>query len=143
MTLLESIFNLCFLGDLNVNYCYKINRLPQSLRRLKSLKFLSASCLNSRCCQLLSLSGLYSLKLLNLSESKLMHGVITSDICCLCSLQVLDMSYCKIDEEGIPSEIWLLSSLIELYLNANCFRSIRTWINQISMLRILNLSHCL
>ena len=53
------------------------------------------------------------------------------------------MSYCKIDEEGIPSEIWRLSSLIELHLNANRFRSIPTWINQLYMLRVLSLSHCL
>ena len=143
VTLLESICNLCFLGDLNVNYCYKLNKLPQNLGRLKSLKFLSASGLNSRCCQLLSLSGLCFLKLLNLSDSKLMHGVIMIDICCLYSLEVLDMSFCKIDEEGILIEIWRMSSLVELNQNENCFRSIPTWINQLSMLRVLNLSHCL
>ena len=121
VTLLESICNLGFHGDLNVNYRYKLEKLPQNLGRLKSLMFLYASGLNSRCCRLLSFPGL----------------------CSLYSLQVLYMSYCKIDEEEITSEIWRLSSLIELHLNANRFRSIPTWINQLSMLRVLSLSHCL
>ena len=144
VTLPESICNLCFLQYLNVNYCSNLHKLPQNLGRLKSLNSLFACGLNSMCGRLLSLSGLCSLKELYLSKSKLMHeGVIISDICCLYSLQVLDLSYCKIDEGGIPSEIWRLSSLVELHLNANRFRSTPTWISQLSMLRFLYLSHCL
>ena len=56
-----------------------------------------------------------------------------NDIFYLSSLQILDLSYCKIDEGGIPSEIWGLSSLKELYLIANHFRSIPTGINQLSI----------
>ena len=62
-----------------------------------------------------------------------------SDICCLYSLQVLALSCCKIDEGGILSEIWL----VELHLHVNRFRSIPTWISQLSMPRILDSSHCL
>ena len=144
VTLPESICNLCFLQYLDISYCSKLLTLPQNLGRLKSLKSLFAHSLNSMCSLLISLSGLCSLKKLYLSKSNLMHrGVIISDICCLYSLQVLDLGYCKIDEGGIPSEIWRLSSLVELHLNANRFRSIPTGINQLSMLRFLSLSHCL
>ena len=62
-----------------------------------------------------------------------MREVIMSDICCLDSLQVLDLSYRKIDG-GIPSEIWRLSSLKQLILKGNGFRSITIGINQLSML---------
>ena len=144
VTLPESICNLCFLQYLNVSYCSKLHKLPKNLGKLKSLKSLLAYGLNSMCSRLLSLSGLCSLKELYLSNSKLMHGgVIMSDICCLYSLQVLDLSYYTIDEGEIPSEIWRLSSLVELHLNANRFRSIPTWISQLSKLRVLDLSHCL
>ena len=143
-TLPESICNLCFLQYLNISYCSKLHILPQNLGRLKSLKSLLAHGLNSTCSLLISLSGSCSLKKLYLSKSNLMHGgVIMSGIFCLYSLQVLDLSYCKIDEGGIPVEIWHLSSLVELHLNVNHFRSIPTGINQLSMLRFLYLSHCL
>ena len=112
VTLPESICNLCFLEDLDVSYCSKLHKLPQNLGRLQSLKRLLACGLNSTCCQLLSLSGLCSLKELNLFYSKLMQGVVLSDICCLYSLEVLDLSFCSIDEGGIPTEI------CQIYLSA-------------------------
>ena len=61
VTLLESIFNLCFLEVLDVSYCSKLHKLPQNLGRLQSLKHLGTCGLNSTCYQLLSLSGLCSL----------------------------------------------------------------------------------
>ncbi|CBI17047.3 unnamed protein product, partial [Vitis vinifera] len=142
VTLPESICNLRFLEDLNVNFCSKLHKLPQNLGRLQSLKRLRARGLNSRCCQLLSLSGLCSLKELDLIYSKLMQGVVLSDICCLYSVEVLDLSFCGIDEGGIPTEICQLSSLQELLLIGNLFRSIPAGINQLSRLRLLVLSNC-
>ncbi|KAJ9691428.1 hypothetical protein PVL29_013567 [Vitis rotundifolia] len=142
VTLPESICNLCFLKNLNVSHCSKLHKLPQNLGRLRSLKTLYAMGLNSTCCQLLSLSGLCSLKKLILYKSKLMQGVILSDICCLYSLEVLDLSFCNIDEGGIPTEICHLSSLQELLLTGNLFRSRPAGINQLSMLRLLDLGHC-
>ncbi|KAJ9676312.1 hypothetical protein PVL29_025035 [Vitis rotundifolia] len=142
VTLPESICNLCFLEVLDVSYCSKLHKLPQNLGRLQSLKHLRACGLNSTCCQLLSLSGLFYLETLILSGSKLMQGEILSDICRLYSLVVLDLSFCRIDEGGIPTEICHLSSLQELHLTRNLFRSIPTEVNQLSMLRRLELSHC-
>ncbi|KAJ9676310.1 hypothetical protein PVL29_025033 [Vitis rotundifolia] len=142
VTLPESICNLCFLEVLDVGYCSKLHKLPQNLGRLQSLKILGAMGLNSTCCQLLSLSGLCSLKKLILPRSKLVQGVVPSDICCLYSLEVLDLSFCNIDEGGIPSEICHLSSLQELLLMGNRFRSLPAGINQLSMLRLLSLGHC-
>ncbi|RVW62595.1 TMV resistance protein N [Vitis vinifera] len=142
VTLPESICNLRFLEDLNVNFCFELHKLPQNLGRLQSLKRLCARGLNSRCCQLLSLSGLCSLKVLNLTCSGLMQGVVLSDICGLYSLQVLDLSVCCIDEGGIPTEFCQLSSLQELLLIGNPFRSIPAGINQLSRLRLLDLGYC-
>ncbi|XP_034675717.1 disease resistance protein RPV1-like [Vitis riparia] len=142
VTLPESICNLCFLEVLDVSDCSKLHKLPQNLGRLKSLTIFYACGLNSTCCQLLSLSGLCSLKKLILPWSKLMQGVILSDVCCLYSLEVLDLSFCYIDEGGIPTEICHLSSLQELLLIGNRFRSIPAGIIQLSMLRHLNLGHC-
>ncbi|XP_034675714.1 disease resistance protein RPV1-like isoform X2 [Vitis riparia] len=142
VTLPESICDLCFLEVLDVGYCSKLHKLPQNLGRLQSLKCLRASGLNSTCCQLLSLSGLCSLKELILFNSKLMQGVVLSDICCLYSLEVLDLSFCGIDEGGIPTEIRHLSSLQKLLLIGNLFRSIPSGVSQLSMLRLLDLGHC-
>ncbi|RVW59242.1 TMV resistance protein N [Vitis vinifera] len=142
VTLPESICNLHFLLSLDVSYCSKLHKLPQNLGRLQSLKGLRACGLNSTCCQLLSLSGLCSLKNLILPQSKLIQGAVLSDICCLYSLEVLDLSFCSIDEGGIPTEICHLSSLQHLLLTGNLFRSIPAGVNQLSMLRLLDLGHC-
>ncbi|XP_034674575.1 disease resistance protein RPV1-like [Vitis riparia] len=142
VTLPESICDLCFLEVLDVSYCSKLHKLPQNLGRLQSLKHLHAFGLNSTCCQLLSLSGLCSLEKLILHGSKLMQGEILSDICCLYSLEVLNLSFCSIDEGGIPTEICHLSSLQQLLLTGNLFRSIPAGVNQLSMLRLLDLGHC-
>ena len=141
-TLPESLGNLCFLEVLEVSNCSKLLRLPQNLGMMQSLKRLSACSLNSMCCQSLSLSGLCSLKSLLLAESMVMQGVILSHICCLSSLEVLDLCHCNIDEGGIPSEMWHLSSLKQLLLRGNGFRTIPIGISQLSMLRLLDLSHC-
>uniref|UniRef100_F6GW25 TMV resistance protein N n=1 Tax=Vitis vinifera TaxID=29760 RepID=F6GW25_VITVI len=71
-----------------------------------------------------------------------MQGVVLSDICGLYSLQVLDLSVCCIDEGGIPTEFCQLSSLQELLLIGNPFRSIPAGINQLSRLRLLDLGYC-
>ncbi|XP_034675715.1 disease resistance protein RPV1-like isoform X1 [Vitis riparia] len=142
VSLPESICNLCFLQVLDVSYCSKLHKLPQNLGRLQSLKHLYACGLNSTCCQMLSLSGLCSLETLILHKSKLMQGEILSDICCLYSLKLLDLSFCSMDEGGIPTEICHLSSLQQLLLTENLFRSIPAGVNQLSMLRLLDLGHC-
>ncbi|RVW59236.1 TMV resistance protein N [Vitis vinifera] len=71
-----------------------------------------------------------------------MQRVNLSDILCLYSLEVLDLSFCNIDEGGIPTEICHLSSLQQLLLTGNLFRSIPAGINQLSILRLLDLGHC-
>ena len=71
-----------------------------------------------------------------------MQGVVLSDICCFYSLEVLDLSFCSIDEGGMPTEICQPSSLQELLLIGNLFRSIPAGINQLSRLRLLVLGNC-
>ena len=71
-----------------------------------------------------------------------MQGVIGSGICWWFSLKELNLSFYDIDERGIPTEICHPSSLQHLHLIENLFRSISVGINQLSMLRHLELGHC-
>ncbi|KAL6315336.1 hypothetical protein AAG906_000437 [Vitis piasezkii] len=91
-----------------------IKELPSSIKHLNRLEVL----ILDRCQNVVTLPrstcNLCFLEVLNL-----MQGVILSDICCLYSLEVLDLSFCNIDEGRIPSEIFHLSSLQELHLTGN------------------------
>ena len=88
-----------------------------------------------------SFEHLKALKILSFNRCSKLNK-IPIDVCCLSSLEVLDLSYCNIMEGGIPSDICRLSSLKELNLKSNDFRSIPATINQLSRLQVLNLSHC-
>ncbi|KAJ9675500.1 hypothetical protein PVL29_024428 [Vitis rotundifolia] len=122
--------------------CSKLQQLPENLGGLQSLQVLYAAFLDSISFQLLSLSGLCSLRILVLQKTDVMQGAIPSDICCLSSLEQLNLSNCNLIEGGIPSEIYNLSSLRALSLGENHFSSIPAGINKLSQLRVLNLRHC-
>ena len=142
VSLPESICNLRSLKSLGLIGCLQLNKLPENLGGLLNLEELYAAHLYSVSCQLPSLSGLSSLRILDLQQMNLMQGAIPSEVCCLSSLKALILSYCNIIEGGIPSEIYNLSSLQALYLAGNHFSSIPAGINKLSHLRVLNLGHC-
>ena len=111
----ESICNLASLEILTVIRCPKFKKLPDNLGRLQSLEHLFVSHLHSRKFQLPSLSG-------------------------LCSLRTLELHACNLRE--IPTEICQLSSLKALVLKGNPFSCIPDGIKQLYKLNNLDLSYC-
>ncbi|RVW96823.1 TMV resistance protein N [Vitis vinifera] len=111
----ESICNLTSLKTLVVSHYPNFNKLPDNLGRLQSLLYLSVEHLDSMNFPLLSLSG-------------------------LCSLRTLELQACNLRE--IFSEIYYLSSLGALHLMGNHFSRTPDGISQLYNLKILVLSHC-
>ena len=142
LSLPDSICNLRCLKVLMVDCCPNLHKLPENLGSLQSLEELYAAYSYSIGCQLPSLSGLCSLRILDIHNSKLSYGAIPRDICCLYSLKLLNLRNCNLIEGGIPSEIYNLSSLQELRLGGNHFSSLPDGMNRLSSLRVLDLSHC-
>ncbi|KAL6315510.1 hypothetical protein AAG906_000808 [Vitis piasezkii] len=137
ITVPQSICNLTSLKFLNLDFCSKLEKLPEDLKSLKCLQKLYLQDLN---CQLPSVSGLCSLKVLNLSESNVIDKGILIHICHLSSLEELYLNHCNLMDGEIPSEVCQLSSLKELDLSWNHFSSIPASISQLSKLKALGLS---
>ena len=142
VTLPTHICNLKSLKTLDVFGCSKLNKLPKRLGSLQCLEHLDAGCLGSIASQLPSLSGLCSLRILDLNGSNLMQGSIQDDICWLYSLEVLNLTNCNLIDDSITDEICHLLSLQVLYLSRNNISKIPAGISQLSKLRVLGLSHC-
>ncbi|KAA3472228.1 TMV resistance protein N-like [Gossypium australe] len=143
---------------------------PSKLKRnlLSLFKVSQRGRMNSIALMLPSLSGLSSLRKLNLRDCNLGEGDIPSAISCLSSLTRLDLSgnnfnsipasltrlskletlilsncsLCNIGEGDIPSDISGLSSLKFLGLAGNNFTSIAESLTHLSSLQILLLSNC-
>ncbi|RVW96819.1 TMV resistance protein N [Vitis vinifera] len=111
----ESICNLTSFKTLVVESCPNFKKLPDNLGRLQSLLHLSVGPLDSMNFQLPSLSG-------------------------LCSLRALNLQGCNLRE--FPSEIYYLSSLVTLSLRGNHFSRIPDGISQLYNLEDLDLGHC-
>ncbi|KAJ9700901.1 hypothetical protein PVL29_006297 [Vitis rotundifolia] len=111
----ESICNLTSLKLLVVERCPNFKKLPDNLGRLQSLLRLSVGHLDSMNFPLPSLSG-------------------------LCSLRTLELRGCNLRE--FPSEIYYLSSLVTLSLEGNHFSRIPDGISQLYNLERLHLGHC-
>ena len=140
----EGLCKLKCLKTLNVIGCSELDRLPKSLESLEYLEKLCASDANLITPQLhSSLTGLCSLKILDVHGTYLTQGVISSDIGSLYSLEELDLSYCNLTEGGIPDDICCLYSLRVLYLSGNHFLRVTNAISQLSKLRVLGLRHCM
>ncbi|KAK0592430.1 hypothetical protein LWI29_018944 [Acer saccharum] len=111
-----------------------IRQVPPSIARLSNLKslsfcgckvqgwrsiFLPRKYLDSMCLSLPCLSGLFSLKSLDLSDSGLSDGSLPSDLGSLCSLKELKLS--NNNFVSLPDSIKRLSKLQILYVE-NCHR---------------------
>ncbi|KAL6318238.1 hypothetical protein AAG906_035746 [Vitis piasezkii] len=136
----SSVKRLKGLEYLNLFGCYSLLSLPDSICNLRSLKTLNiSSCWNL---EKLPLSGLCSLRELNVRHSNLRQGAILSGICCLYSLQRLNLRRCNLVEGEILTEICHLSMLKVLDLSGNHFSSLPAGISQLSELRVFRLRHC-
>ena len=111
----ESICNLTSLRTLVVTGSPNFNKLPDNFGRLQSLERLVVGYSGSMIFQLPSLSG-------------------------LCSLRKIQLHACNLRE--IPSENFQLSSLEFLNMRGNHFSCIPDGINQLYKLKLLDLSYC-
>ena len=163
MILPESICNLRFLKFLNVNACSKLRKLMENLESLQCLEEIYLGWLN---CELPTLSGLSSLRVLHLNGSYITPRIICNDkflslleelslsdcnvmetrvldhIFRLSSLKELDLSNCSLMVGGIPNDIIHLSSLQALDLSGTNIPYMPTSISHLSKLKFLGLSHC-
>ncbi|KAI5312881.1 hypothetical protein L3X38_042055 [Prunus dulcis] len=117
----SSIGRLVGLTDLNADYCENLLGLPSEICNLRSLELLSASGnsfshksrfwrgLQRKAFVLGSVHGLWSLKLLDLSDCGLCEGEIPVDIGCLSSLELLDLS--RNNFVSLPASIGCLPKL--------------------------------
>ena len=140
----RGLYNLKCLKTLNVIGCSRLCGLPKSLESLECLEKLCASHANLISSQPhFSLTGLCSLRILDVHGTCLMQGAISRDIGSLYSLEELDLSYCNLTEGGIPDDICCLYSLRVLDLSGNHFLRVTNAISQLSKLRVLRLRHCM
>ena len=90
--------------------CSRLKSLPSSIFLLKNLKVLSLS---------ESFNGLTSFPLIQPKRSPNPMGILEHSLTGLCSLTILNLSYCKL--QSIPNDIGSLSSLECLDLRGNNF----------------------
>ncbi|ESR55388.1 hypothetical protein CICLE_v10018528mg [Citrus x clementina] len=132
----SSIENLEGLKELRLMCCSKLGSLPDSLGNLKSLVVLDAN--RSAILQLpSSIADLNKLRELCLSGCR---GFALPPLSTLSSLRTLTLSGCGIIE--ISQDICCLSSLESLNLAENNFESLPSSISQLSCLRRLCLRNC-
>ncbi|KAK6791883.1 hypothetical protein RDI58_010964 [Solanum bulbocastanum] len=136
----EELGHIAILEEL---YCNEtaIQSPPSSIRLLKNLKILSF-----HGCKGMVSQTWNSLFLAWLQPRKTNHmptSLMFSSFSGLISLRKLDLSDCCMLDEGIPSDLGCLSSLVELNLSGNNFVDIsQASLNMLPWLRILELVGC-
>ncbi|RVW62925.1 TMV resistance protein N [Vitis vinifera] len=137
----SSIEHLEGLEYLNLAHCENLvdgeSREPAMLRGVLHLN--STGWLN---CELPTLSGLSSLRVLHLNSSCITPRVIRSHEF-LSSLEELSLSDCNVMERGgIPDYIYCLSSFQALDLSETNIHKMPAGIHHLSKLKFLGLGHC-
>ncbi|KAK4716610.1 hypothetical protein R3W88_014948 [Solanum pinnatisectum] len=140
----SNIGKLKDLVKLDVSWCSKLESFPEEIGDLENLVKLDARCTRiSRPPP--SIVRLNKLKFLTFGKQKSEDGVFfvfPQVNRGLCSLEILDLSYCNLIDGGLPEDIGCLSSLKELYLEGNDFENLPKSIAQLGALRSLYLSNC-
>ncbi|KAJ0575694.1 putative leucine-rich repeat domain superfamily [Helianthus annuus] len=109
------------LVSFDLSYCRKLKRIEGNFHLLKSLNLTSCTGLQS-----FHQDGSVSLKLPQFPRF----------------LRKLDLSWCKLGDGDIPSDICELLNLQLLDLRRNLFSRLPSGISQLPGLKLLNLSHC-
>ncbi|XP_061338269.1 TMV resistance protein N-like [Gastrolobium bilobum] len=139
----NSISNLKSLKTLNISGCSKVCSLPDNINQNKALEDLDLSGTAIRELHP-SLLQLHNLKRLSFREcSKPTCLTLPPFVSGLSSLTVLDLSYCNLTDQSIPSDLHCLSSLERLILSGNNFIHFPDhFIANIPKLRCLELEDC-
>ncbi|XVF78231.1 hypothetical protein PTKIN_Ptkin14bG0113700 [Pterospermum kingtungense] len=163
---LPSSINGCkCLKTLNLSGCFKVETLPENLQQVelleeldlgetairkppffvfqfKSLKVLSFNgCKGSPSKLRSNVPSLLS-KLFQRGGTESM-ALTLHPLSGLSSLTKLNLSYCNLREEAIPSDIYRLSSLENVNLSGNNFISVPTTLSQLPKVQSLDLSDCI
>uniref|UniRef100_A0A5B6ZXI7 Putative TMV resistance protein N-like n=1 Tax=Davidia involucrata TaxID=16924 RepID=A0A5B6ZXI7_DAVIN len=156
-----SIQRLNGLWNFELNYCEKLESLPNNICKLKSLRYLTIrGCTKIKKFPEMSreMKGLRELDLgetsikqlpasigqlnnlleLNLSGLQLEESSFLG----LCSLRVLNLSNCNLLDGSILNSVGCLSSLEVLNLSGNNFASLPASLNQLTKLRRIHLEYC-
>ncbi|XVF78493.1 hypothetical protein PTKIN_Ptkin14bG0138500 [Pterospermum kingtungense] len=128
------------LKTLNLSGCSKIESLPKNLRQVEHLEELD---LSGTTIARNPPSFIFQFKNLKiLSGCKQSTALMLPHLPGLSSLAKLDLSYCNLGEDHVLSYICCLSSLEELDLSGNNFLSLPATLGQLPNLFGLNLSGC-
>ncbi|KAJ4962795.1 hypothetical protein NE237_022734 [Protea cynaroides] len=135
----ESIGFLDKLVVLNLKHCKNLRNLPSSISKLGSLEVLNLF----GCSRQVKSNSLFSFFQILASQRKNSNPfTLVPSFSCLYSLRDLNLSFCNLSEGMIPNDIGGLSSLKQLSLSGNSFRSLPASISRLSRLGILNMRGC-
>ncbi|KAH9725673.1 ADP-ribosyl cyclase/cyclic ADP-ribose hydrolase [Citrus sinensis] len=131
----SSIIALKSLKTLNLSGCFKLENVPETLGQIESLEELDISGT-----AVPHSTSWYSYIPINLMRKSV--ALKLPSLSGLCSLRKLNLTDCNLMEGALPSDIGNLCSLKELYLSKNSFVSLPTSITHLSKLLNIELEDC-
>ncbi|XP_049386767.1 TMV resistance protein N-like [Solanum stenotomum] len=143
-TLPGEIGNLGNLVKLDVSWCSKLESLPEEIGDLDNLVKLKASYtqISQPPYSIVQLNKLIFLSFERQCLEDGVYFVFPQVDGGLRSLQILDLSFCNLIDEGLPEDVGCLSSLKELHLSGNNFEHFPGSIAQLVALKTLYLHSC-
>ncbi|KAH0748087.1 hypothetical protein KY290_027319 [Solanum tuberosum] len=143
-TLPGEIGDLGNLEKLDVSWCSKLERLTEEIGDLDNFVKLKASYtqISQPPFSIVQLDKLIFLSFERQCLEDGVYFVFPQVDGGLRSLQILDLSFCNIIDEGLPEDIGSLSSLKEFHLSGNNFEHLPGSITQLVALKTLYLSSC-
>jgi len=163
-----SFKSLLSLKYLNISNCSRLEKIPKDLiSGMERLEYLFVAGSSSDLISILmpnSFSSLRSLRELDFSNCNLSDGAFPNDLCCLSSLEhlnlsgnkftripdiwqlsklsELNLSHCNLLDGAIPNDLSGISSLRRLSLSGNNFTRLPDTLAQLSSLEQLQLEDC-